>query len=215
MLGVTHLEGEPADRHPVIRRRDRRRQDVDLLVGEHARHIGEQPVPIQRLDLDGDQEHRRRGRRPLHVDDALGLRLQRGRIRAVGAVHTHPTAAGDEAHDDVSGHRGAALGQLGQHPGRPRHRHADVVAGALPHRHGRRRRPLGQLVGRLVIAPDLGDQPLHDVAGRHMALTDSGVERGHVEIAQLARQRRHRLRIHQALQRKSTAAHLARDRILA
>ena len=39
MLGVTHLEREPADGHPVVGRGHGGRQDVDLLVGEHARHV--------------------------------------------------------------------------------------------------------------------------------------------------------------------------------
>ena len=115
----------------------------------------------------------------------------------------------------VARHRSAALGQLGQDAGRTRHRDADVLVVALPDRHGRRRRPLGDLVLGVVGAAELGDQPLHDVARRDVTLAHRGVQRGHVVVAQFTRQGRHRLGTHQALQRKSAAAHFAGDGVLA
>ena len=171
-------------------------------------------MPIQRLHLDRDQEHRRRRRRPLHVDDPFGLILQRGGIRAVRAVHADAAAAGDEAHDVVAGHRGAALGQLGQHTWGTGDGDADVVAAALTHRHRCRRGPLGQFVGRVVVTTDLGDQSLHHVPGRDVPLAYRGVERRDVGVAQFAGERANGLGSHQALQRKSAAAHLSRDRVL-
>ena len=49
MLGITHLEGEPADRDAVVGGGDRCGQDVHLLVGQHAGHVRQQPVPVERL----------------------------------------------------------------------------------------------------------------------------------------------------------------------
>ena len=61
---VGQLEGEPADRHPVAAGLHRRGQDVHPLVGQRPGDVGEQPVPVERLDLDGDQEHRARRAAP-------------------------------------------------------------------------------------------------------------------------------------------------------
>ena len=67
----------------------------------------------------------------------------------------------------------------------------------------------------LVVAAELGDQPLHHMPRRDVALANRGVQRRHVGVAQFAGQRRHRLGIHQALQRKSAATDLTGDRVLA
>ena len=58
VLGVAHLEREPADRDPVPGRGHRRGQDVHVLVGDGPGDVGEQAGPVQRLDLDGHQEQR-------------------------------------------------------------------------------------------------------------------------------------------------------------
>ena len=53
---VAHLEGEAADRDAVLGRRDGCGKDVDLLVGDHFTNVAEQAVPVERLDLDADEE---------------------------------------------------------------------------------------------------------------------------------------------------------------
>ena len=120
-------------------------------------------MPIERLDLDGHQEHRRRRRRPQHLDDAFGLLAQISGVGAVGAVHADAAAAGNEPQDVVTGNRGAALGQLGQHARRPRHRDAGVLQIALTHRNGGRRDPFGQFVLGVVGPAEQREQSLHDV----------------------------------------------------
>jgi Domain of Unknown Function (DUF349) len=75
VLGIAHLEREAADRHPVPAGRHRGGQDVDVLVGQHPGHVGEQPGPVERLHLDGDQEHRALGRGPVDLDHPLALGL--------------------------------------------------------------------------------------------------------------------------------------------
>ena len=50
--------------HAVAAGLHRRRQDVDPLVGQRLGDVGEQAVPVERLDLDGDEEHRAGVRRP-------------------------------------------------------------------------------------------------------------------------------------------------------
>ena len=116
-------------------------------------------------------------------------------VRAVGAVHADTAAAGDEAHDVVARHRRAALGQLGvQHAGTrpaPQRRRRSVLRWRTGMVDGCR--PLGELLLGLLVAAELGDQPLHHVPRRDVALPDRGVERRHVRVAQFAGQRRHRL----------------------
>jgi hypothetical protein len=111
MLGVPHLEREPADRHPIPAGRHRRGQDVDVLVREHPGHVGEQPGPVERLHLDGHQEHRAVARCPVDLDHPLLLGAgQVDDVHAVHPVHGHAMTVGDEAGDLVSRHRGTAPG---------------------------------------------------------------------------------------------------------
>src|SRR5690349_24732838 len=58
VLGVTHLEREPAEGDPVPAGSHGSGQDVHVLVGQHPGHVGEQPGTVQRLYLDGDTEDR-------------------------------------------------------------------------------------------------------------------------------------------------------------
>ena len=76
VLGVAHLEGEPALGHAVAGGAQAGREDVHVLVGEHHGDVGEQPGAVERLHHDLDQEGRLRGRRPLHVGEPLGLAEQ-------------------------------------------------------------------------------------------------------------------------------------------
>jgi hypothetical protein len=116
MLGISHLEREPADRHPIPAGRHRRGQDIDVLVRQHPGHVREQPGPVERLHLDGHQEHRAVARRPVDLDHPLLLGAgQVHDIHAVHPVHGHAMPVGDEAGDLISRHRSAAPRQA--HPG--------------------------------------------------------------------------------------------------
>ena len=123
MLGIAHLEGELADRHPVSRGGHRGAEDVDVLVGQGPGDVGQQAGPVEGLDLDGHQEDRVVARRPAHLHQAVGLRLELHDVGAVGAVHGHAVPPGDEADDLVAGHRGAA----------PRQAYPDIVVARDDH----------------------------------------------------------------------------------
>src|SRR6516225_7960493 len=56
VLGVAHLEGELAHRHPVPGGGDGRGQDVDVLVGDGTGDVGQQPGPVEGLHLYPDEE---------------------------------------------------------------------------------------------------------------------------------------------------------------
>jgi hypothetical protein len=127
VLWVTHLERETADGYPVPAGRDRGGQDVDVLIGQHPGHVGEQPGPVERLHLDGDQEDRALGRRPVHVDHPGPLGVAQVRqVHAVRAVHRDAVPVGDEPADLVAGHRSAAPGQPDPHVRRAGDLHAGV-----------------------------------------------------------------------------------------
>ena len=73
VLGVGHLEGEAALGDPVAGGGEGGAEDVHVRVREHHGDVGEQPGAVERLDLDVDQERRLRGRRPLDLEQPLGL----------------------------------------------------------------------------------------------------------------------------------------------
>jgi hypothetical protein len=115
MLGIPHLEREPADRHPIPAGRHGRGQDIDVLVRKHPGHVGEKPGPVERLHLDGHEEHRAVARRPVDLDHPLLLGVgQVHDIHAVHPVHGHAMTVGHEAGDLISRYRGTAPGQA--HP---------------------------------------------------------------------------------------------------
>ena len=134
---IGHLKSEPGDRDAVTVRRGGGGQDVHVGVGEHHGDVRQQPRAVERLDLDVHQEDAGLGGRPLDLDDAVGLFRQLLDVRAVAAVHRHSGAAGHESGDLIAGHRRAALGELAQHPGCTRNRHAHIVVRAAPHRPAR------------------------------------------------------------------------------
>src|SRR5262249_57291683 len=97
VLGVAHLEGELAHRYPVPGGGHRRGQDVDVLVGDGTGDVGQEPGPVQGLHLDPDEEHRVLGGRPAHRHQPLPLgAAQVPQVAAVGPVHRHAVAPGDE-----------------------------------------------------------------------------------------------------------------------
>ena len=86
-----------------------------MVLRENVRYIAQQTRPVERLDL--DRHHIIAGRVvvPLDVDDPVGLGAQAEGVGAVGAVHRHAAAAGDEAHDLVARNRRAAPGEPHHH----------------------------------------------------------------------------------------------------
>ena len=160
------------------------------------RDVREQPVPVQRLHLDRDEEHRRRRHRPRDVDQPLGPRLQVAGVRAVRAVHAHPAAAGDEARGcrrpAPACSSGRAWCRAVQRAVRAAH-HTPASPARLALADRRRRGALGELLLGVLHPAEQRDQPLHDVPRRDVALPDGGVEPGQVREVQLARQRRHRV----------------------
>ena len=175
VLGIPHLEGEPADRHPIPARRHRRGQDVDVLVREHPGHVGEQPGPVERLDLDGHEEHRAVARRPVDLDHPLLLSVgQVDDIHAVHPVHGHAMTVGDEAGDLISRHRGAAPGKA--HPCVRRAVDLDARVSQRPGLRflGRQRR-LGQVLLGPGEATDRPDQLLDHRLGADPPFADRGV----------------------------------------
>ena len=93
------------------------RQDVHLVVADSvAVDVLQQARAVERLHLDERHEAAGRVVVPLDLDQPLGLRApQRHGVGAVGAVHRHAAAPGDEAHDLVARHRRAAPGDAHHH----------------------------------------------------------------------------------------------------
>jgi hypothetical protein len=54
---VAHFEYETAQRQSVVRRRYRRRQNVHVILGEHARYIRKQPGTVKSLDLNLNEKN--------------------------------------------------------------------------------------------------------------------------------------------------------------
>ena len=126
---------------------------------------------------------------PLDLDEPVALAGgERHGVGAVGAVHRHAAAPGDEADDLVARHRGAA----------PRQPHHHVVEALDVHARRRGARPRGPRGGRAVVgqlllaarvaAAQLLREPLRDRLGRHVALADRGVQR--LEVGVVAATRR-------------------------
>ena len=102
---------------------------------EHLGDVAQELRAVERLDLD---RHHERGRLvvvPLDLDEPLGVVDEAGGVGAVGAVHRDPAATGDEAHDLVARHRGAAPREAHHHVVEP----LDVHAGGARARERRAR----------------------------------------------------------------------------
>ena len=97
MRRVGELELEAHAAHPVRRRVRRRGDDAHMVLGEHLGNVGQQPVAVERLHLDGGDEDAAAVLVPLHLDQALLVVGREGDgVRAVLAVNRDATAAGDE-----------------------------------------------------------------------------------------------------------------------
>src|SRR5690606_22731124 len=174
VLGIGHLEGEPAGGDAFGAGRHRGRQDVDVLVGQDSRDVGEQPRAVERLDLDGHQEHAVGGGRPLDLDDTAVLLAQRVDVDAVHPVDRHAGATGDEPDDLVTGYRGAASGELDPHVRDTLDHHARVGTGAAPRAIGGG--GLGDVLGGAFLAAQDVHEFLHDALRRDVPLADGSVQ---------------------------------------
>ena len=137
------------------------------------------------------------------------------RTKEMHEVDGDAVAAGDEAHDVVAGHRGAALGELHQTVGQSLHHNALLASGALGHggahdlrliRHRHLLLPL-----RLVLVDDALDvlpQPPHDLQGGDAAVADGGVHVVQRCEAQLLQHAGQVLLVGQLLQRHAGALQL-------
>jgi hypothetical protein len=211
VLRVAHLEGEPRDRQPVARGVHRGGEDIDVVLGEHPGDIGEQALAVQRLDLDLHQEHAGLGGCPSDIDDPVGAFTQFRHVAAVGAVHRHARAPGDEPDDGIRRDRGAAPGELDPDIADPDDGNAGVRM-LRPLDRGREGR-LG-LLDRLASA-EQADQVLDHVLGRRMAVAHGGVQRRHVGVVKFLRHRHQRVVRHHLLQRQVLLPHGAGELVLA
>ncbi len=135
---------------------------------------------VERLDLDLHQEDALGGGRPLDLDQALGLLLQRCHVVAVRPVHRDAGTARDEADDLVPGTGVQHFASLTRMSGAPRTRTPESLSLSG------RVRPFGATktsassssasVWREAI------ELLHHRLGRDVALADRGVERRDVVV---------------------------------
>ena len=118
---------------------------------------------------------------PLDLDDPVGLGRERRGVGAVGAVHRHAAAAGDEAHDLVAGHRRAAPRQADHDVVEALDVHADRARGARAWRAARRSlRGDGQLL--LAARAARCWSRWATALRRHVALADRRVQRVEVGV---------------------------------
>ena len=109
------------------------------MVGQLAGDIAEQPVAVDGVDLELDEEDRGRRGSPNHLDEPLTVGAKGRRVGAVGPVNRDAVASGDEPGDVVAGDRGAASGHLDpdvvgaddDHPGSLRSRRATARVGEV------------------------------------------------------------------------------------
>src|SRR5512133_335724 len=184
-----------------------RRQDIDVLVRQRARDVGQEPIPVKRLNLNRHEERALGMRRPFNWDQALRLCLQTGRIAAVEAVHRNARSTSHEAQNVIPWHRSAALRQFDQQIARPDHPDSAVVGttGAAP--------PptsddpiLVDLIGDGLIATLDDDQPVHYSLRTNRSLANGGIESGDVSKSKESGDRGQMLEGEQPLQRQAALA---------
>src|SRR3954454_767050 len=212
MRDVGQLEREPQACDPVAPGRRVRRQDVDVLVGQHRRDIGEQSRPVERLDLDGDDERCRLAAGPRHLDHPLRLAAKRLHVRTIAAMNAHALAARHEPDDLVARNRRAASAEPDPYVGQPLHHHAlrDMV-GARDLDRPRER----DIVGHVLVA-GAGDQPgepRDDRLRRDVAVTHGDVQRVEVRVFEVRCDLLHRVLGRKPLERQVLFAHLPLEQI--
>ena len=154
---------------------DRRRHDVDLVLGDDVRDLVEQARPVERGDADRDRVGLLAGQLPLDVDQPLDVPLGQDR-RAGRAVDRHALAARHVAGDLVAGDRRAALREANEQV-------ADALDLDAGGRRRGRRRLLGQHDRGVVVDLELAD----DRRRADGAVADGGVEVVELLVAVLRR----------------------------
>ncbi len=215
MLGLAHLEGEPADGDPVAGRRHRRGQDVDVLVGQHPGDVGQQPVRssastwIATRNTDADDgahststirsgsaaSERRRWCSRCGAPRRRSPRVTKPRIASPGTGVQQRASLTQTSLAPLTTTPGSPAGR--RRLVRARHRVSAMSSTA----------PSGP--------PSDCDQPLHHRLRRDVALADRRVQRGDVGVAQVAGERGQRVAAEQPLQRQALLAHRPDDRVLA
>ena len=215
--GVGHLEGEAGLGDAVAGGGEVGAEDVHVGVGERHRDVGEQPGPVEGLDLDVDEERRLRGGGPLDLEQLLRLGAELGGVGAVVAVHRDAAALGDEAEDPVGGHRRAALRELHPHIGGALHDDAGLGAAGdpWPAAASGERDGLGQVLLDAVLATEQLDDLAHHRGGAEVALADGGVEGRDVGDPEAGGDLGERVVGEQPLDRQALLAHELGDLVLA
>ena len=189
-----------------------------MVVGQRAGDVRQQPRPVQRLDLDRDQEHRVLGRATSSTSTrrsccALSCATLAQLVRCTDTPCprvTKPTISspgtGVQQRDSLT-----------QTSGSPGDHHA---RGRAPPGPARLRIRVGtEVSARSSSAPSTPpsdcDELLHDRLGGDVALAHRRVQRGDVRVAQVAGEGEQGLAGHQPLQRQALLAHRPADRLLA
>ena len=196
----------------------RRGQDVDVLVRQSSGDVGQQPIAVESLNLNGHQERALGVGRPLHRDQTFRLRACRfGRVAAVecGAPRCpDPRVTKPKMSSPGTGVQHFA--SLTSRSLAPITRIPQSIAPLL-----RRRRPVttrSSLISsatRLVAALD-GDQPDSPrTAAPTVAFADRGVQRRDICQLEESGHRGQVLEREQPLQRQAALAQLPRQQLLA
>ena len=92
-------------------------KNVGTVLGQHRGNVHKKIQAIKRLNENLHVERSvARGAVffPEHFDDALGMLLERSSVGAIVAMNRNTAAAGNKAHDLVTGNRVAATGKTHQ-----------------------------------------------------------------------------------------------------
>src|SRR5207248_7801895 len=106
---ITQLEIETETGHSVGSGVTARRQDVDVVIGQHSADVAQEFRSVEGLDLDRRHEHADAVAVPLDLDEPVSIGGdERGSVGTVGSVHRDAAPTGDETDDLVAGNRRAA-----------------------------------------------------------------------------------------------------------
>ena len=186
-----------------------------MVVGQHPGDVRQQPVAVERLDLDLHEEDAGRRRRPLDLDDPVRLGAaapptlpQSSRCTETPLPRVTKPMIGSPG---TGVQQRASLTQTSSMP-------LTTTPGS-PVRGAPRPASAWSASARSSSAPasppSACTSRCDDAGRRHVALADRRVQAGDVEVAHLGRQRDQRLVRHQPLHRQVLLAHRLGDRVLA
>ena len=149
------------------------RDDVDVLLAERVGDVAQQARTVEGDHLDTGPEDRLGAVAvPIDVDQPRRLLAHQALgVGAVGAVHRHAAAAGDEADDVVAGHRRAAPRQAHQDVVEPLDVHADGGPWTVAADRAWSARPTRELLAVGALREPAGHL-LGDRSGRDVVLAD-------------------------------------------